>query len=349
MRVKIIQKTVLTMCLLALAGFSTPILVYGAEDIERTDSDFHIDEEGCLISYTGSEEHVVIPEGVKRIGGDPNNSIFADTEAEIKSVVIPDSVIEISEGAFLDCMELEEVTMGNGVRRIGGGAFFGCCRMKTIHLSENLKEIGPQAFNFCESLETLELPLSLRNIEVGVFRNCANLKSLKIPDGVQAIPEGAFFQCYNLEELYIPSSVTKIGIKSKQISQGEPVSIGLEDCEDLTIYGAAGSAAEKYAEEKDITFVEDASMQSTVLPDSEEEELEAQAEEEVEEEIEEAEEAIEEETDRGEEEKTENTQRTESETSVNRVQIVGLTVGAVGLVIILIAVVIQIIRNSRRK
>ena len=342
MRVKIIQKTVLTLCLLALAGFSAPILVHGAEDIQSTDSDFHIDEEGCLTSYTGSEEHVVIPEGVKRIGGDPNNSIFADTEAEIKSVVIPDSVIEISEGAFLDCMELEEVTMGNGVRRIGGGAFFGCCRMKTIHLSENLKEIGPQAFNFCESLETLELPPSLRNIEVGVFRNCTHLKSLKIPDGVQAIPEGAFFQCYNLEELYIPSSVTKIGIKSKQISQGEPVSIGLDDCEDLTIYGAAGSAAEEYAQEKDITFVEDASMQSTVLPDSKEEELEAQEEEEVEEEIEEK-------TDKDEEEKKESSQKTERVTSVDRVQIVGLTVGAVGLVIILIAVVIQMIRNNRKK
>ena len=173
---------------------------------------------------------------------------------------------------------------------------------------------------------------------------------MKIPDGVQAIPEGAFFQCYNLEELYIPSSVTKIGIKSKQISQGEPVSIGLEDCEDLTIYGAAGSAAEKYAQEKDITFVEDASMQSTVIPDSEEEELETQEEEEeVEEEEEEAEEAIEEETDKDEEEKKESSQKTESETSVDRVQIVGLTVGAVGLVIILIAVVIQIIRNRRRK
>ena len=42
---------------------------------------------------------------------------------------------------------------------------------------------------------------------------------------------------------------------------------GLEDCDNLTIYGAAGSAAEKYAQEKDITFVEDASMQSTVIPD----------------------------------------------------------------------------------
>lgn len=343
MRVKIIQKTVLTFCLLALVGFSAPMLVHGAEDRQSTDSDFHIDKEGCLTSYTGSEEHVVIPEGVKRIGGNPDNSIFEDTETEIKSVVIPDSVIEIGERAFYTCLQLEEVTMGNGVKKIGQEAFAGCFKMKTIHLSDSLQEIGLRAFNFCESLEALELPSSLRNIEMEAFGNCISLKSLNIPDGVQAIPPGTFDRCSSMEELYIPSSVTKIGAGSKLMPQYVGERTGLEDCDNLTIYGAVGSAAEKYAQEKDITFVEDASMQSTVIPDSEEEELETQ------EEVEEEEEAIEEETDKDEEEKKESTQKTQSKTSVDRVQIVGLTVGAVGLVIILIAVVIQIIRNSRRK
>ena len=343
MRVKIIQKTVLTFCLLALVGFSAPMLVHGAEDRQSTDSDFHIDKEGCLTSYTGSEEHVVIPEGVKRIGGNPDNSIFEDTETEIKSVVIPDSVIEIGERAFYTCLQLEEVTMGNGVKKIGQEAFAGCFKMKTIHLSDSLQEIGLRAFNFCESLEALELPSSLRNIEMEAFGNCISLKSLNIPDGVQAIPPGTFDRCSSMEELYIPSSVTKIGAGSKLMPQYVGERTGLEDCDNLTIYGAAGSAAEKYAQEKDITFVEDASMQSTVIPDSEEEELETQ------EEVEEEEEAIEEETDKDEAEKKESTQKTQSKTSVDRVQIVGLTVGAVGLVMILIAVVIQIIRNSRRK
>lgn len=343
MRVKIIQKTVLTFCLLALVGFSAPMLVHGAEDRQSTDSDFHIDKEGCLTSYTGSEEHVVIPEGVKRIGGNPDNSIFEDTETEIKSVVIPDSVIEIGERAFYTCLQLEEVTMGNGVKKIGQEVFAGCFKMKTIHLSDSLQEIGLRAFNFCESLEALELPSSLRNIEMEAFGNCISLKSLNIPDGVQAIPPGTFDRCSSMEELYIPSSVTKIGAGSKLMPQYVGERTGLEDCDNLTIYGAAGSAAEKYAQEKDITFVEDASMQSTVIPDSEEEELETQ------EEVEEEEEAIEEETDKDEEEKKESTQKTQSKTSVDRVQIVGLTVGAVGLVMILIAVVIQIIRNSRRK
>lgn len=343
MRVKIIQKTVLTFCLLALVGFSAPMLVHGAEDRQSTDSDFHIDKEGCLTSYTGSEEHVVIPEGVKRIGGNLDNSIFEDTETEIKSVVIPDSVIEIGERAFYTCLQLEEVTMGNGVKKIGQEAFAGCFKMKTIHLSDSLQEIGLRAFNFCESLEALELPSSLRNIEMEAFGNCISLKSLNIPDGVQAIPPGTFDRCSSMEELYIPSSVTKIGAGSNLMPQYVGERTGLEDCDNLTIYGAAGSAAEKYAQEKDITFVEDESMQSTVIPDSEEEELETQ------EEVEEEEEAIEEETDKDEEEKKESTQKTQSKTSVDRVQIVGLTVGAVGLVMILIAVVIQIIRNSRRK
>ena len=56
MRVKIIQKTVLTFCLLALVGFSAPMLVHGAEDRQSTDSDFHIDKEG-------------VPDQLYRIGG----------------------------------------------------------------------------------------------------------------------------------------------------------------------------------------------------------------------------------------------------------------------------------------
>ena len=233
MRVKIIQKTVLTFCLLALVGFSAPMLVHGAEDRQSTDSDFHIDKEGCLTSYTGSEEHVVIPEGVKRIGGNPDNSIFEDTETEIKSVVIPDSVIEIGERAFYTCLQLEEVTMGNGVKKIGQEAFAGCFKMKTIHLSDSLQEIGLRAFNFCESLEALELPSSLRNIEMEAFGNCISLKSLNIPDGVQAIPPGTFDRCSSMEELYIPSSVTKIGAGSKLMPQYVGERTGLEDCDNL--------------------------------------------------------------------------------------------------------------------
>lgn len=341
MRLKTMQKTVITLCLAALAGLAAPAPVHGEEPIQITDPDFQVDGEGRMTAYTGSEMHVVIPDGVKILGGDPNKSIFEDAQEPVQSVVIPDSVTEISEGAFVDCRDLQEVTMGNGVTRIGAFAFFGCSNLKTISLPEGLEEIAPKAFCFCQNLETLELPSSLRTIEFEAFGNCSLLRTIRIPDGVRTIPQDTFFQCYSLEELYIPSSVTRIGTGSTMRPESDEDSAGLEDSKNLTIYGAAGSAAQEYAEENQIPFVEDASLQSTLAPEPEEEEPEKETKPGKEEEQkEEKEENAEEE---------EGNQEKEEEPSVSRTMILGLTVGAAVLMVILIAVMIRIAGNSRRR
>lgn len=211
MKRKVMFKLAIAVCLMALGGVTYPVLAHGEEAVQIADPDFHVDAQGRLTSYTGNQEQVIIPEGVKRIGGDPDNSIFQGNETAVVSVVIPDSVTEIDEGAFLNCRQLQEVIMGNGVTKINSFAFYGCSQLKTVVLSENLQEIGRKAFCFCESLETLDLPSSLRIIEREAFGNCFSLKSMKIPDGVRYIPRDTFFQCYSLEKIEIPSSVTEIG------------------------------------------------------------------------------------------------------------------------------------------
>lgn len=55
MRLKTMQKTVITLCLAALAGLAAPAPVHGEEPIQITDPDFQVDGEGRLTAYTGSE------------------------------------------------------------------------------------------------------------------------------------------------------------------------------------------------------------------------------------------------------------------------------------------------------
>ena len=74
--------------------------------------------------YTGTEEEVVIPEGVNIISSDA----FMDNTS-VKSVVMPNTVI---------CIDLR--------------AFYGCSSLEKIVLSDNLKYIEPQAFADCISL-----------------------------------------------------------------------------------------------------------------------------------------------------------------------------------------------------
>lgn len=337
MKQKAMFKILVTLCVMALAGLTYPVLVYGEEAVQITDPDFHVDAEGRLISYTGNQEQVVIPDGVKSIGGDPDNSIFQGTETTVVSVVIPDSVTEIGEGAFLNCRQLQEVTMGNGVTQINGFAFFGCSQLKSVKLSENLQEIGRKAFCFCESLETLDLPASLRIIEREAFGNCSSLKSMKIPDGVRYIPMDTFFECYSLEKIEIPSSVTEIGTGG-QWDQGdmEPFS-GLEEAENLTIYGAAGSEAQTYAQEHQIPFVEDSNLQSTMItPEAEEEQKEEK----------ESEERITPEASEGSEEEEKGEEKTESS---DRTIILGMTIGAAVLLIVMILLMIRVIKKNRKR
>lgn len=78
-----------------------PIAEGGEED--PVQEDFLI-ENGALLEYRGSEEHVTIPDGVTTL----SYSAFQGNQTVV-SVVIPNSVTEIQSYAFMNCPCLEEV------------------------------------------------------------------------------------------------------------------------------------------------------------------------------------------------------------------------------------------------
>lgn len=47
-------------------------------------------------------------------------------QRNLKEVVIPDSVNNIGEAAFMDCISLKNVTIPDSVNNIGEVAFMGC-------------------------------------------------------------------------------------------------------------------------------------------------------------------------------------------------------------------------------
>ena len=80
-------------------------------------------------------------------------------------------------------------------------------------------------------------------IAAEAFECCYSLTSVEFPNGLQTIGAYAFLSCYSLTSVEIPNSVASIGDKA------------FSDCAaDLTLYGAAGSAAEEYAAENNLRF-----------------------------------------------------------------------------------------------
>ena len=71
------------------------------------------------------EKEVFVTDGLKMIKPYSFSKRF-----ELINVIIPNSVIEIGEGAFEYCSSLTNITIPNSVTSISGYAFNGCCCKK---------------------------------------------------------------------------------------------------------------------------------------------------------------------------------------------------------------------------
>ena len=96
----------------------------------------------------------------------------------------------------------------------------------------------------CKAMESseLHLPAALAHIDAEAFMG-TTFACVKLPAELRSIGVRAFADCANLAQIYIPANVTQID------------STAFSGCTQLTIYGAAGSYAESFANEQGIPFV----------------------------------------------------------------------------------------------
>ena len=118
-------------------------------------------------AYVGKSENVVIP---KKIAGSYiSANLFgtSNTEAEIKSVVIPEGVTTIGGQAFYYCSSLTSITIPSTVTEICDKAFEGCESLVNVTIPEGVTYIGEGAFRYCSSLTEISIPPSVT--EIGAF------------------------------------------------------------------------------------------------------------------------------------------------------------------------------------
>ena len=171
-------------------------------------SDFLI-KDGVLKRYLGEEEKVIIPDGVKKIGyrafcPKNNDEDFWKGNGNVKTVIIPEGVIEIESFAFVNCHKLEEVSMPDSVQIIHDDAFKWCENLHNILLSKNLKKIGNRAFEGCKKIEEICIPEGTKKVGVRAFYFCTGLKEAIFSKSIEIIGGSAFEGCYNLSKVEIP-------------------------------------------------------------------------------------------------------------------------------------------------
>ena len=127
------------------------------------------------------------------------------------SFAIPNSVAFIGESAFYGCRdELKSVTIPDTVVEIKRNAFYAT-ELTSITIPENVKIIGESAFSECHNLESITLEEGITTIAEDAFSACTELTTITIPEGVTSIGSMAFYFCSKLESITIPASVTSIG------------------------------------------------------------------------------------------------------------------------------------------
>ena len=139
------------------------LIVAGAVGIIRKSlpapSDFVI-QEGVLIGYTGSDTSVVIPEGV----------------------------LTIADGAFRDNTTLQSVSAPS-VTSVGNGAFENCPALQSASFPDATR-IGEYAFRGCSALTELGIGCAT-SVGIG-FIDGTSIKVLMIPEVVEGLGELTF-------------------------------------------------------------------------------------------------------------------------------------------------------------
>lgn len=169
--------------------------------------------------------------------------------SKLHSVVLPNSVKDISSYAFADCYGLRSISLGSQLNKIEENAFYGdygldearyygnaesWCKidfsggllgdqgslyfndtlLTELIVPQGVTEIKESAFRYVSCLKYVVLPNTIKRIGEFAFFGCKNLISINLPDRINRINSSTFSYCKNLQRINIPNSISYIGLSA---------------------------------------------------------------------------------------------------------------------------------------
>ena len=142
-------------------------------------------------------------------------------------------VVGIDEGAFKGT-DINSVIIPETVTEIGQEAFMNCKKLVNINFQGSDAYLGERAFKNCTRLVDLYVPAT-GILYDGTFAGCTSLFDVTLEYGNLYVEEGAFSGCTSLGYIYLPASVEQIYTKD------------FKDLKDVVVSGLEGSVAERFA------------------------------------------------------------------------------------------------------
>ncbi len=243
---------------------------------------YDIDKNGLITGYFGKEVDLIVPDKIRGTTVKGIGASAFENNANVHSVILPESATVIKEHAFLGCMNLEKVS-GEGIttveryafnlstiadfpfeqlKTVGVYAFSGCNNLKNVNLS-NAETIGKSAFEnsrdvlFISSEKNVSIgenafrgtnvkSVSLPNVTVinkSVFENCSELLSASIENATKINSRG-FSDCISLIEINMPKAQELDAYAFKNTAL---LRVNFEAVESVGNYAFSGCGAIKYA------------------------------------------------------------------------------------------------------
>lgn len=196
----------------------------------KTEGDFVTFNDEILLSYTGSDAEVTIPEGIEYIGAKAfeanktitkinfpeglvsiGNSAFKECKA-LSELVIPDGVLKICDSAFYEINHITTLNIPDSVIEIGNAAFYAWNDVTDFKIGEGVKKIGDEAFVYLHLITTLDIPESVEYVGNAAFQKCKLVTSVTGGEGLKFVGTGVFeevewFNSLKDEYSYLPNGM----------------------------------------------------------------------------------------------------------------------------------------------
>ena len=202
----------------AQKDLSLPEGVEWTADVPETDG---VTEEGLryalrresrkavITGYEGDNARVIIPRMIENcaVTGIARDA-FADN-GTVTHVLLPDTLREVGDRAFMNCKRLEQIHFDRDLRVIGEYAFCGCEALDVVVLPKTLTCVGAYAFAYT-ALKRVSLPENVEVIGESAFDHIPTLCYARISGSVRVIERYAFAEA-PLRRVKLPESVVRIG------------------------------------------------------------------------------------------------------------------------------------------
>ncbi|NCZ53125.1 MAG: fibronectin type III domain-containing protein, partial [Verrucomicrobia bacterium] len=144
------------------AGWSgATILFLPLQSSANPASDFNYTTTGgkvTITGYKGTSTVVMIP---PTISGNPVTAITQVSSAtafslkSIRTLFLPDGLIEIGDSTFKNCTGLTSLSLPESLTKIGASAFEGCAGLTSLKLVKSVTDLGGSSFKNCTGLSSV--------------------------------------------------------------------------------------------------------------------------------------------------------------------------------------------------